>query len=246
MKPRPSRPQSAPGFTLIELLVVIAIIAVLAALLLPALSRAKARGQQVVCANNLRQVGLALQIYTLDHNGLLPPRSTSTNRWPTQLQPGYQNPKLLCCPNDPEATKALGNAISNAPPDLAPRSYLMNACQDAMAAALGDSKPVKRTEFPALRDAAILRPSETIMFGEKAAASTQFYLILDLNANSYLPDLEESRHGSTGGANKSGRSNYEFGDGSVRTLRYGECTCPENLWALTADGRMLYAICRPH
>ena len=59
------------GFTLIELLVVIAIIAVLAALLLPALSRAKRAGNNVVCENNLRQQGIGLQLYA-DDSGAFP------------------------------------------------------------------------------------------------------------------------------------------------------------------------------
>jgi prepilin-type N-terminal cleavage/methylation domain-containing protein/prepilin-type processing-associated H-X9-DG protein len=67
------------GFTLVELLVTIAIIAILAAILFPAVVKAKARGKGVTCLNNLRQFGQALQIYASDNDDYFPPEGTGTS-----------------------------------------------------------------------------------------------------------------------------------------------------------------------
>jgi prepilin-type N-terminal cleavage/methylation domain-containing protein len=82
------------AFTLIELLVVIAIIAVLAAILFPVFAAARSAARRTTCISNLRQVGLALQMYRQDYDEL-PMHLSAVN------QAYVKEPRLFICPNDP-------------------------------------------------------------------------------------------------------------------------------------------------
>jgi prepilin-type N-terminal cleavage/methylation domain-containing protein len=133
MNTESNRQHRKQGFTLIELLVVIAIIAILAALLLPSLSKAKAKAQDIGCLSNLKQVTLGWLLYLDDNNGRLPPNPGGPDYWvlgnvrtdvnSTNIErslvfPYTPNARVFKCPRD----KATIASTSN--PRI--RSYSMN------------------------------------------------------------------------------------------------------------------------
>jgi len=184
------------GFTLLELLVVIAIIAILAAMLLPTLGRAKQRAWATACLSNVKQMGLATRMYADDNSDALPRSAHQGASWVATLQPYCSGTNLWRCPRDEHKTRLYSYALNDylLPPSIA---------------GVGDYS--KATQVPA--------PVLTFWLGEchKDYVSNDHFHFSPSNDGDYAPtsfasQVAVQRH--------LGSANYLYVDGHAQLLKW--------------------------
>lgn len=229
------------GFTLIELLVVVAIIGILAALLFPAIARAKNSGQVTACLNNLRQLQLAWTMYADDHDGRLV-RNYYTIGNPHPSMASWVQGRLDYSPNNPANTNSaifLDDQLSLFAPYL--RATRVYRCPSDRSAVVINGEPYSRVRSYGMnwslaselsREAKVLRrygdiqvpsPSQKFVFIDQHPdyiSDIHFHMSLAPGSHAFFQDLPSANHNGSG--------TLTFADGHAERRKWvDERTKPE-------------------
>ena len=214
------------GFTLIELLVVIAIIAILAALLLPALGRSKAKAEGMTCANNIRQLSVAWHLYADDNGGLLvnnhgvPETLARRQTWANNVEDwldGDGNTNFVYLTESmlgPYANRA--TKIYKCPSDRAPAANGERIRTMSMNAQVGNSGEITNRFNPLyaqfFKQTEIPNPAGIFVFLDEHCDS--------INDGFFVNRLEDYVWGNLPGSYHNGAVNLSFADGHVESHRW--------------------------
>ena len=215
------------AFTLIELLVVIAIIAILASMLLPALSKAKIKASRIKCVNNIRQLTLAAQLYASDYEDHIPPNYVqspdawiggsvvglpgATNVWDIKngkLWPYNESLPIYRCPSDKVQVTVRGRPFPRV------RSFSMNGAFGETSANVVQSVHPgvpQVVKFSAMNDPS---PAKANLFIDEQAGEDEIsiddgYFAVQLGRRNFWRNAPASRHGN-GGVLSFGDGHSEF------------------------------------
>lgn len=203
-------PRTRGAFTLIELLVVMAIVAILAALLLPALAGARERGRRAACQSQLHQIGLALHLYAQDDElGRLPgaAHAGTNDSWVHTLAPYVAGvDRIRACPSDPRGAERLAHRGT---------SYVLNeftavAALDPFGQALAEERDYRRL-------ASLPRPADTFLVFETSDLAGSGIAQDHTHSRNWLhgwnavtADIQPDRHQAA--------ANYLFADAHVELI----------------------------